>query len=188
MQDLGEQCSGDGDFCELECDVAAMSHDLRADLDELLPKRRQRPVLNLLRQRQRAQEVAEIVGERVELQANRIVAEAVAGKPCPVDRVLTFLDPLLGCTPSIIKLRHPCSRSRQVGDDEADARIEFTRMPLNLGHNTPGLAPGRCLIGEARAFSDLGFGFDSFGSLRPLDAFPEVLDTGQILLRVVSLG
>ena len=53
-------------------------------------------MLNLLRQRQRAQEVAEIVGERVELQANRIVAEAVAGKPCSVDRVLTFLDPLLG--------------------------------------------------------------------------------------------
>ncbi len=25
MQDLGEQCSGDGDFCELECDVAAVA-------------------------------------------------------------------------------------------------------------------------------------------------------------------
>ena len=35
-QDLGEQCSGDGDFCELECDVAAVAHDLRADLDEFV--------------------------------------------------------------------------------------------------------------------------------------------------------
>ncbi len=43
MQDLGEQCSGDGDFCELECDVAAVAHDLRADLDELFPQRGQRP-------------------------------------------------------------------------------------------------------------------------------------------------
>ncbi len=67
-----------------------MSHDLRANLDELLPKRRQRPVLDLLRQSQRAQEVADIVGERVELQANRIVAEAVAGMPCPVDRGSKF--------------------------------------------------------------------------------------------------
>ena len=59
----------------------------------------------------------------MERQANRIVAEALAGKPCPVDRVLAFLDPLLGCTPSIVELRHPRSRSRQVGDDEADARV-----------------------------------------------------------------
>ncbi len=80
-------------------------------------------MIDLLRQRQRAQEVADIVGERVERQANRIVAEAVAGKPCPVDRVLTFLDPLLGCTPSLVELRYPRSRSRQVGDDEAVARV-----------------------------------------------------------------
>ena len=31
-QDLGEEVSGDGDLCELECDVAAMSHDLSANL------------------------------------------------------------------------------------------------------------------------------------------------------------
>ncbi len=62
-QDLGEQSSGDSDLCELKGDIAAMSHDLGADLDELLPERRQRPVLDLLRQRQRAQEVADIVSE-----------------------------------------------------------------------------------------------------------------------------
>ncbi len=112
MQDLSEQCSGDGDFCELECDVSTMSHDLRANLDELLPKRRQRPVLDLLRQSQRAQEVADIVGERVELQANRVVAKTVAGQARPVDRVLAFLDPLLGCAPAIVELRYPPSRSR----------------------------------------------------------------------------
>ncbi len=36
MQDLGEQRSGDGDLCELECDVAAMTYDLGTDLDQLL--------------------------------------------------------------------------------------------------------------------------------------------------------
>ncbi len=78
-------------------------------------------MLDLLRQRQRAQEVAENLGKRVELHANHIAAKAVAGLTRPVDRVLAFLDPLLGCTPSIVELRHPRSRSRQVGDDEADA-------------------------------------------------------------------
>ncbi len=29
-QDLSEESFGDGDLCELECDVAAMSHDLGA--------------------------------------------------------------------------------------------------------------------------------------------------------------
>ena len=38
----------------------------------------------------------------------------------------------------------------------------------------------RLLSLELGAFwPSMGFGFDSFGSLRPLDAFPEVLDTGQ---------
>ncbi len=48
-QDLSEQSSGDSDFRELKGDITAMSHDLRADLDELLPKRRQLPMLCFLR-------------------------------------------------------------------------------------------------------------------------------------------
>ena len=38
-QDLGEQGFGDSDFCELECDIAAMSHDLGTDLDRLFAQR-----------------------------------------------------------------------------------------------------------------------------------------------------
>ena len=52
---------------------------LGADLDQLLAQRGQRPVLDLLRQRQCAQEVAEIIGQRMELEPNRIVTEVVAG-------------------------------------------------------------------------------------------------------------
>ena len=33
-QNLGEQVSGDGHLCELECEVAAMSHDLSANFDQ----------------------------------------------------------------------------------------------------------------------------------------------------------
>ena len=41
----GEQGSRDRDLGKLEGDIAPMAHDLGADLDELLPQRRQRPRL-----------------------------------------------------------------------------------------------------------------------------------------------
>jgi hypothetical protein len=53
----------DGDLGHLEGDVAAVADDLGADLDQLLLQACQRPFLDGLRRRQRAQEVAEIVGE-----------------------------------------------------------------------------------------------------------------------------
>ncbi len=36
-QDVGEQASRDRDLGKLEGDIAAMAHDLSADLDKLLP-------------------------------------------------------------------------------------------------------------------------------------------------------
>jgi hypothetical protein len=51
-QDIGEQISRDGDLGHLECDVAAVANDLRADLDEFLLQARQRLVLDRLRRRQ----------------------------------------------------------------------------------------------------------------------------------------
>src|SRR6266851_4969237 len=38
---------------------------------------------------------------------------------------------------------------RQVGDDEADARIKLARVPLDLRHNPPRLLPTLRLIAEA---------------------------------------
>ena len=63
-EDLLEHLQWDGDLGHLEGDVAAVTHDLRADLDQLLLQARQRPALDQFRRRQRAQEVTEIVGER----------------------------------------------------------------------------------------------------------------------------
>jgi hypothetical protein len=54
----------DGDLGHLEGDIAAVADDLCADLDQLLFEARQRPVLDRLRRCQRAQEIAEIVGEQ----------------------------------------------------------------------------------------------------------------------------
>ncbi len=78
-----------------------------------------------------------------------ILADAMAGQTCPVDRLLAFFDPLLRRASSIVELRHPRSRPRQVGDDETDARVQLAGIPLDLGYHSAGLAPGRGLVAEA---------------------------------------
>ena len=52
--------------------------DLRADLDQLLLEARQRPIFDRLGRRQRAQEVAEIVGECMKLEPHRVGGERPA--------------------------------------------------------------------------------------------------------------
>jgi hypothetical protein len=52
-----------------------VANDLRADLDELLFQGRQRPILDRLWRRQRAQKIAEILGERMKLETNRVGGE-----------------------------------------------------------------------------------------------------------------
>ena len=115
-----------------------MADKLGADLDQLLPERRQRPVLDRLRQGQCAQEVAEIVSERMQLEPYLVVPEAVAGKPRPVDRLLAFLDMLFRRASSIVEFRDALGRSRQIGDNEADAGGKLARISLDLGHDTAG--------------------------------------------------
>ena len=78
-QDLGEQRPRHRHLGQLEDEVAAVAHDPGADLDQLLAQRGQRPMLDPLRQGQRAQEVGEVVGERVKLEPHRVVPEGVAG-------------------------------------------------------------------------------------------------------------
>lgn len=85
------------------------------------------------RRRQRAQEVAEIVGERVKLEANRIGGEGPTGKPRPFDRALALFDPLLARAALVIEGDDIRGAPRHVDDDEPDARIKLARMPLDLG-------------------------------------------------------
>jgi hypothetical protein len=60
-QDLGEQRPRHNDFGQLEDDVAPVPDDPGADLHQLVAQRRERPVLDLLRQGQRPQEVGQVV-------------------------------------------------------------------------------------------------------------------------------
>jgi hypothetical protein len=64
-----------GDLGHLECDMAAVAHDFRADLDQLFLEARQRPILHGLGRGKGAQEVAEIVGERMKLKADGVGGE-----------------------------------------------------------------------------------------------------------------
>ena len=77
-QDLGEHHSRHGDLGHLESDIAAVADEPGADLDQLLFQAGQRPVFDRLRRRQRAQEVAEIVGERMKLKPDRVGGERPA--------------------------------------------------------------------------------------------------------------
>jgi hypothetical protein len=54
-----------------------------------------RPPRRLVRQRQGAEEVAEVVGERVQLEPDGVGGKGVAGQPGPPGRRLALLDPLL---------------------------------------------------------------------------------------------
>ena len=72
-----------------------VAHDLCADLDQLVLQARQRPVFDRLRRRQRAQEISEIVGERMKLKSHRVGGERPARQPRPFDRAFAFLDPSL---------------------------------------------------------------------------------------------
>ena len=74
-ENLLEHLPWDGDLGHLERDIAPMADDLRADLDQLLFEARQRPILDRLRRRQSAQDVAEIVGQRMKLEADGVRGE-----------------------------------------------------------------------------------------------------------------
>jgi hypothetical protein len=60
------------DLGHLECHVAAVADDL------LLPQASQRPRLRRLRHRQRLHEVAEIIGQRVQLKTDRVGGQGAA--------------------------------------------------------------------------------------------------------------
>ena len=74
-QDVGEQIPGDRNLGHLKRDITTVAHDLRADLDQLFLQARQRPIPDRLRRRQCAQKIAEIVGERMKLETNRVGGE-----------------------------------------------------------------------------------------------------------------
>ena len=106
-----------------------MTYNLRADLAQLLPRRRHIPVADRLRRRQRAQEVAEFAGECMTLKANRVGGVKAARKSRPFDRALAPLDPLLARAALVVE-----------GDGGGALKIgRFERVALRSGKLKPRL-------------------------------------------------
>jgi hypothetical protein len=77
--------------------------------------------------RQRPHEVAEVIGERVKLEADGVGGEGTASQPRPFDRPLPFLDALFRRTSLVVEGDDALRRARQVGHDEADTWVKLTR-------------------------------------------------------------
>lgn len=65
----------------------------------------------------------------MELKPNLVLRHALAGQPGPIDRLLAFSDVLLSCAALIVEADDPVRFLRHVGDDIADTRDQFARVP-----------------------------------------------------------
>lgn len=126
-----------------------MAYQPGASLDQSLAQRGQRPSPDLVGSRERAQEVREVVSQRMKLEPDNVCREAHARQPRPLQRVLALFDVLLGRAALVVERQHPLVRQATVGDDEADTREEFSRMELDLGHYPAGLRPALRPVTEA---------------------------------------
>jgi hypothetical protein len=109
-----------------------MSDHLGANLNELLAKGRQVPLLYFSWERQASQKVSQIIGQGKQLQSDGIVSEGMARKAGPGQRDFAFLDPLLGPTPLVIKANHALSMPVEIRDNKLTCPLQ-TRPASELG-------------------------------------------------------
>ncbi len=142
-------------FGQLQEEVPGMPNEAPAGLEEPLLETRQRPGLDGEGQDQPAQEIAEVVGDNPEEQADLIGPEPVTGEPGPVGGGFALLDPLLRRPAPVVEEDDGAVRASQGRDDKTHARKEFAEVMLNLGDHSSRSVPGGGLILEA-AVSDQG--------------------------------
>jgi hypothetical protein len=70
------------------------------------------------------------------------------GQVVAFDIALAFLDPLLARAALVVERGHALGRAAHVRHDEADARIKFFGMPLDLGNHPARLAPAQPASGS----------------------------------------
>jgi hypothetical protein len=92
---LTEERSSQVALGELQREVPGMPDEAAARLEQALLKARQRPALDGERQGEPTEQIAEVVGDDPEQQADLVRVEAMAREASPVGG-LAFLDPLLG--------------------------------------------------------------------------------------------
>nr|CAM78096.1 transposase, fragment IS66 family [Magnetospirillum gryphiswaldense MSR-1] len=78
---------------------------------------------------------------RPAVKPHRVGLHRPARQPGPLHRVLALLDVLLRRAPLIVEGDHAGGGPGQIGDDEADAGIQFAGMPFDLGDHAALPAP-----------------------------------------------
>src|ERR1019366_5165814 len=70
-------------------------------------------------------------------------------QPSPMRRLLTFLDPLLGCSPLIIETYYRPTGQAQIRDDKADSRKQLFDVELHLRYYPSCCLPTGRLVEKA---------------------------------------
>src|SRR5262245_65044855 len=128
-ENLPEELARQVAFGELQGEVSGMPDEATAGLEEPLLETRQRPTLNGRGQHEPSQQIAKIIGDHPEQQADLVGAEAVTGEAGPVDGFLALLDPPLGRPALIVEPDDGSVRPGERGDDEAHPREPLGTAP-----------------------------------------------------------
>src|SRR5262249_58304900 len=123
-----------------------MSDQPPARFEQPLLEAREGPGTDGDGQNQPAEQIAEVVGDDPQQQADLIGPESVTGEPGPVSGFLALLDPLLRGPALVVE-----ADDRPVGpgerrDDEVHPRKEFPKVMLDLGDYAPQSVRGGRLI------------------------------------------
>src|ERR1700730_2181093 len=102
-------------FGELQSEVPSMPNEAPARLEQPLLETREGPALDGDRQDQPAQQIAQVVGDHPEQEADLVGPEPVTGEPGPVGSFLALLDPLLGRPTLVVEAHDGPVRSSQAG-------------------------------------------------------------------------
>src|SRR5438874_7745517 len=131
-------------FGKVQGEGPSMPDEASARLEEPLLETGEGPVLDGNGQNEPAQQIAEVVGDDPEQQADLIGPESVTGEPGPVGGGLALFDPLLGRSALVVEADDGAICAGQGGDDEAHPRNEFPKVMLDLGdHSSRSVQIGR---------------------------------------------
>ena len=110
-----------------------MPDEAAARLEQPLLETREGPAVDGDGQDQPAQQIAEVVGDHPEQEAEFVGPEPVTGEAGPVKGFLALLDPPLGRPALVIEIDDSPVGPGQASDDEAHPWEEFPEVMLDYG-------------------------------------------------------
>jgi hypothetical protein len=159
-QDVGEETFGNGDFGHLKRDIAAMAHELRADLDKLFLQARQRPVID------RSDEIDQIlIGSEENAEVGDLEPSAGASSVFRISDLFRLGTHRLICgnatDPRIVLRLMQSNVARLIFTDEpfnVAMGMSISSPPVSFGFTISPLCFSTSLRPSSRAISNLVFG------------------------------